>query len=66
MAWLLWLFVHILFLIGFRNRLLVMIQWAWLYVTFDRGARLITEPLKGPLVKSPVDLTTPVATSGNS
>ena len=65
-AWLVWLFVHILFLIGFRNRLLVMIQWAWLYVTFDRGARLITEPLKGPLVKSPVDLTIPVATSGDS
>jgi NADH dehydrogenase len=41
-AWLLWLFVHILFLIGFRNRLLVMIQWAWSYVTYDRGARLIT------------------------
>ena len=41
-AWLAWLFVHILFLIGFRNRLLVMIQWAWSYVTFERGARLIT------------------------
>jgi NADH dehydrogenase len=49
-AWLLWLFVHILFLIGFRNRLVVLIQWAWLYATFDRGARLITEPLKEPLV----------------
>lgn len=41
-AWLLWLFVHIFFLIGFRNRVLVMIQWAWSYVTYDRGARLIT------------------------
>jgi NADH:ubiquinone reductase (H+-translocating) len=41
-AWLLWLFVHILFLIGFRNRFLVMTQWAWSFVTFDRGARLIT------------------------
>jgi NADH:ubiquinone reductase (H+-translocating) len=49
-AWLLWLFIHIFFLIGFRNRLFVMIQWAWSYVTFDRGARLITEPLKEPLV----------------
>ena len=49
-AWLLWLFVHILFLIGFRSRILVMLQWAWSYVTFDRGARLITEPLKEPLV----------------
>ncbi len=41
-AWLAWLFVHIMYLIGFRNRLLVMIQWAWSYVTYDRGARLIT------------------------
>ncbi len=42
LAWSLWLFVHILFLIGFRNRLLVLIEWAWSYVTYDRGARLIT------------------------
>jgi NADH dehydrogenase len=41
-AWLAWLFIHILFLIGFRNRLLVMIQWAWSYCTYERGARLIT------------------------
>jgi NADH:ubiquinone reductase (H+-translocating) len=41
-AWLTWLFVHILFLIGFRNRLLVLIQWAWAYVSYERGARLIT------------------------
>jgi NADH dehydrogenase len=41
-AWLAWLFVHIFFLIGFRNRLLVMIQWAWSYLTYERGARLIT------------------------
>ena len=40
-AWLSWLFVHIFFLIGFRNRLLVLIQWAWSYVTYERGARLI-------------------------
>jgi NADH dehydrogenase len=51
LAWLLWLFVHILFLIGFRNRLVVMIQWAWSFFTFDRGARLITAPLKEPLVE---------------
>jgi NADH dehydrogenase len=50
-AWLLWLFVHIFFLIGFRNRLIVMIHWAWSYITFDRGARLITEPLKKPLLE---------------
>jgi NADH dehydrogenase len=41
-AWLSWLFIHILFLIGFRNRLLVLIQWAWSYVTYERSARLIT------------------------
>jgi NADH dehydrogenase len=41
-AWLAWLFVHIFLLIGFRNRFLVMFGWAWTYVTYDRGARLIT------------------------
>ena len=41
-AWMAWLLIHIWFLIGFRNRLLVMIQWAWAYVTWQRGARLIT------------------------
>jgi len=41
-AWLAWLFIHILFLVGFRNRLIVMIQWAWSYLTYERGARLIT------------------------
>jgi NADH dehydrogenase len=41
-AWLSWLFIHIFFLIGFRNRLLVLIQWAWSYITYERGARLIT------------------------
>ncbi len=42
-AWLLWLFVHIFFLIGFRNRVAVILQWAWSYLTFRRGARLITD-----------------------
>lgn len=42
-AWLLWLFVHVWFLIGFRNRVAVMLQWAWSYLTFKRGARLITD-----------------------
>ena len=41
-AWLIWVFVHIFFLIGFRNRLIVMIEWAWSYLTFQRGARVIT------------------------
>jgi len=42
LAWLAWLFVHIFFLIGFQNRVLVLIQWAWSYFTYERGARLIT------------------------
>jgi NADH:quinone reductase (non-electrogenic) len=41
-AWLVWLFVHIIFLVGFRNRLAVLFQWAWAYFTFNKGARLIT------------------------
>jgi NADH dehydrogenase len=41
-AWVAWIFVHILNLIGFRNRLVVMVQWAWAYVTYQRGIRLIT------------------------
>jgi len=42
LAWLLWGLVHIYFLIGFRNRMAVMLDWLWAYVTFQRGARLIT------------------------
>lgn len=41
-AWLIWLFVHIMYLVEYENRLLVLIQWAWNYVTRNRGARLIT------------------------
>ena len=43
-AWLLWGAAHIYFLIGFRNRLAVMLDWLWAYVTFQRGVRLITGP----------------------
>ena len=42
-AWLAWLFVHIYYLIGFKNRLFVLMQWTWSYLTFSRGARLITK-----------------------
>jgi len=42
LAWIAWLAIHIFFLIGFRNRVLVLFQWAYSYVTFRRGARLIT------------------------
>jgi NADH:ubiquinone reductase (H+-translocating) len=41
-AWLAWLFIHVLYLVGFRNRMAVLFQWAWAYVTFNKGARLIT------------------------
>jgi len=40
-AWLLWLVIHIYYLTGFKNRLLVVLQWAWSYLTYSRGARLI-------------------------
>ncbi len=56
-AWLTWTFVHIFFLIGFRNRILVMIQWAWSYLTYGRGARLITAempPRAAPVVHEEV------------
>jgi NADH dehydrogenase len=43
-AWLVWLFIHICYLIRFENRLLVLVQWAWNYITWNRSARLITEP----------------------
>lgn len=41
-AWVIWVVVHIMYLIGFRNRVLVMLQWAWAYLTYQRGIRLIT------------------------
>ncbi len=47
-AWLSWLFIHIFFLIGFRNRIIVLIQWAWSYFTYERGARLITGDTRLP------------------
>jgi len=53
LAWLIWIFVHILFLIGFRNRILVLLQWAWSYATFSRGARLITDETRAQPWTSP-------------
>jgi len=58
-AWLAWLGIHILFLIGFRNRFIVLFEWAWSYVTYDRGARLIT----GNLPSSPIRSLRPPSTS---
>jgi NADH dehydrogenase len=42
-AWLAWLFVHLVYLISFKNRVSVLLQWVWSYVFSRRGARLITE-----------------------
>jgi NADH:ubiquinone reductase (H+-translocating) len=50
-AWLIWVFVHLLYIVEFQNRLLVFIQWGWFYFTYDRAARLITG--KSPL---PLDI----------
>ncbi|CAN5788841.1 NAD(P)/FAD-dependent oxidoreductase [soil metagenome] len=50
-AWLAWLFIHIIALIGFRNRLAVLVEWAWSYLTWQRGARLITGALEFPLAR---------------
>ena len=41
-AWLVWLFVHLMYIVQFQSRVLVFIQWGFLYLTFSRGARLIT------------------------
>jgi NADH dehydrogenase len=65
LAWLTWLGVHITYLIGFRNRVAVLLEWAWSYATFKRGARLITETSEQRLVEqrlrrpAPPDTTTP-------
>ena len=48
LAWLMWLFIHILYLVGFRNRLLVLLEWAWSYATYQRSARLITGSITLP------------------
>ena len=48
-AWVAWLLVHVLYLVGFRNRLAVLFQWAWAYVTFNKGARLITRNFQAEL-----------------
>jgi NADH:ubiquinone reductase (H+-translocating) len=50
LAWIVWLFVHIFWLIGFRNRAIVMFEWAWAYFTWQRSARLITGNEKEPPV----------------
>jgi NADH dehydrogenase len=76
-AWITWLTIHIFFLIGFRNRLAVLIDWIWNYFTFTRGARLIygSEDLPGwtrqegvqpEAETAPLDPTTPGARTAGS
>ncbi len=48
LAWLTWLGVHLAYLVGFHNRVLVLLRWAWSFVTRGRGSRLITEPRPAP------------------
>ncbi len=55
-AWMMWLFLHVFFLIGFRNRLAVLVEWFWAYLTRERSARLITGDA-GEMPKPAVDLT---------
>ena len=56
LAWLLWLFVHLMYLVGFANRLLVLLQWAWSYFTRNRTARLILrEPAPEPTTGAPTE-----------
>ncbi len=55
-AWMAWLLLHLLFLVGFRNRVIVVFQWAWSFISYDRAARLITGPLRRPLDHAPASL----------
>lgn len=59
-AWVLWLVVHILYLVGFRNRVIVLINWAWAYLTLSRGARLITGDIEHERERPHETATTPV------
>jgi len=49
LAWLFWLFAHVYFLIGFRNRFVVLMDWAWAYWTYDRGARVVANTQRSSL-----------------
>src|SRR5690606_1299447 len=50
-AWFVWMYVHLFFLIGFRNRIVVFVNWVYNYIRFDREARLIIRPFKKKLQK---------------
>jgi len=56
-AWLMWLFVHLMTLVGFRNRLAVFFEWTWQYLTYQRGARIITKPEEAQPLDGPTERT---------
>lgn len=58
-AWLMWLFLHLMYLVGFRNRLNVFINWAWNYFTYDRSARLILQEERQEPERLPLEADTP-------
>jgi NADH dehydrogenase len=49
-AWMMWMFIHIMFLIEFDNKVQVFFEWAWSYLTWNRGSRLITNVEKAPAI----------------
>jgi NADH dehydrogenase len=63
LGWLMWSLVHIFYLIGFRNRIIVALDWLWAYLTFERGARLITE-CETPIEASAIEQPRPRALTG--
>jgi NADH dehydrogenase len=63
-AWLLWLGIHILYLIGFANRLVVIVRWAWSFITHGRGSRLITGQPFVPEIEEPVEEPSESGTDG--
>ena len=72
-AWLAWAVIHVYLLVGFQHRLLVSTQWLWRYLTYDRGARLITgdhvaidDPAAAPRPKDRLRDAGPTAVAANS
>ena len=77
LAWISWVTVHLFFLVGFRNRFMVFFSWAWTYLTFNRGARLITGSpilpgwgtqagIRPQVMRAPMDTTSPLIGAGES
>jgi NADH:ubiquinone reductase (H+-translocating) len=64
-AWLAWLFIHLVYLVGFRNRVVVLLNWTWSYLSYQRGARLITStgwaPATAPAAEAPRERPRPPA-----